>query len=250
MTDAPRHILAIEVSNPSAAAGELAANGPGVAVGELSETSSKVEILGVEPVHPGSRGGHDDDLLPAIDRLFRRVGPDQSHRNLARVAVSVGPGGYTSLRVACAAGKMIAEAARARCVSVPTARVVLEGTVTARGEGKTAVALASKGESAWMQVFDADKPEGPGRLMTGADVPDLAGAGVRRLIADRFLPPAMRAGAEAAGLAIIEPVFDAGACARLGASLSAIDPVELVPLYPREPDAVTLWRARKSPPQP
>ena len=50
--------LAIETSNPS--------SGPcHVALGRVTPTSS--EILGVEGVAPASR--HDDDLMPAIDRL-------------------------------------------------------------------------------------------------------------------------------------------------------------------------------------
>jgi NhaP-type Na+/H+ or K+/H+ antiporter len=55
----------------------------------------------------------------------------------------------------------------------------------------------------------------------------------------------MREAASTARMAIVEPVFDAAACLRVGATLAPIDPVELVPIYPREPDAVTLWRARK-----
>lgn len=234
-------ILAIEVTNPSA--GEAAHASSGVAVGRL--TASGVDVLGVEPVRVTGRGGNDDDLVPAIDRLFRRLGLDPRAGSMARVAVSVGPGGYTSLRVACAAGKMIAAGTGAMCVSVPTARVVYEGLDAARRAGGVAVALASKGGGAWVQVYGDGRENGPGRVITAGDVPMLGAAGVMTLIADRHLPGAMREAARAAGMAIEEPVFDAAACLRVGAMLAPIDPVELVPIYPREPDAVTLWRARK-----
>jgi len=235
------HILAIEISNPSAA-GE-AGSGPGVCIGIM--TPGGVEVLGVEPVSVGARGGHDDDLMPAIDRVCRRTGFDVRARGLARVAVSIGPGGYTSLRVACAAGKMIAEGAGAKCAAVPTARVVLEALPANLRAGTVGVALASKGESAWVEVFRGGTASGPGRLMSAPDIAGLPAAGVQRLLADQFLPASMRRAAEEAGIQITPPVFDAAACARVGASMPAIDPVELVPLYPREPDAVTLWRARK-----
>jgi tRNA A37 threonylcarbamoyladenosine modification protein TsaB len=236
------HILAIEVSNPGS--GEApGTGGPGVALGRL--LGRGVQELGAEPVRISGRGGHDDDLMPAIDRLFRRVGVTARGGTLDRVAVSVGPGGYTSVRVACAVGKMIAEAAGARCVAVPTASVVLEALPAEVRSGHVAVALAGKNDSAWVQVFLAAQEVEIGRLMTGADIEPMFAAGVRLLVADRFLPAPMRVAAERAGLTLRAPVFDAAACLRAGAGRPTCDPLELVPVYPREPDAVTLWRARK-----
>lgn len=241
----PNHILAIEVSNPGAVGASVPpGSGPGVALGRMLDGGA-VDVLGVEAVRQSSRGGHDDDLMPAIDRLCRRCGVEPRSRSLARVAVSVGPGGYTSVRVACAAGKMIAEATGARCVGVPSDRVALESLAAADRAGVVAVALAGKNDSTWVRVFDDATERGPGRLMTATDVPALAAAGLRTIIADRFLPAPMRSAAIGAGIAIREPVFDSAACLRLGARLPALDPSELVPIYPREPDAVTLWRARK-----
>lgn len=238
------HILAIEASNPGAGAAQGPAGfGPGVAIGVMCATG--VGALGVEPVRESVRGGQDDDLMPAIDRLFRRLGVDPRAGVLGRVAVSVGPGGYTSVRVACAVGKMIAEACGARCVGVPSASVALESLHEDERSGTVAVALAGKHDSAWVQVFVGGAARGAGRLMTAADVPVLVGAGVGLLVADRFLSAPMRSAAQSVGVVIREPRFDVLACLRLGALLPAFDPVELVPIYPREPDAVTLWRIKK-----
>lgn len=233
-------ILAIEVSNPGA---DTPSARPGVAIGRRHEGS--VETLGVEPVRPSGRGGHDDDLMPAIDRLLRREGIDPRSGSLARIAVSVGPGGYTGVRVACAVGKMIAEAVGAGCVPVPSASVALESLPPDLRDAPIAVALASKNDSAWVQAFAGGAESAPGRLMTTSDIPVLAAAGVRVLVADRFLPAPMRGAAEAVGMAVRAPAFDAAACLRVGDRLPTVDPVGLVPIYPREPDAVTLWRARK-----
>ena len=239
----PQHILAIECSNPGSGRGG-GPGGPGVAIGRLA--GDGVELLGTEPVLPSGRGGHDDDLMPAIDRLFRRASASPRSGTLARVAVSVGPGGYTSVRVACAAGKMIAEAAGARCVAVPTAQVAIESLPDHARSGHIAVALAGKGVSSWVQVFLAQREAEVGRITSERDIQSLHGAGVRLLVADDFLPAPMRVAAERVGMAILPPSFDAAACLRLGARLPTLDPADLVPLYPREPDAVTLWRTRKS----
>ncbi len=239
---APQHILAIECSNPGSGVGGDA-GGPGVALGRLA--GDAVELVATEHVRPSGRGGHDDDLMPAIDRLFRGANITPRGGTLARVAVSIGPGGYTSVRVACATGKMIAEASGARCVAVPTASVAIESLIDHGQRGQIAVALAGKGETAWVQVFDAGIATQSGRIITGADIAVLHTEGVRLLIADSFLPAPMRTAAEQFGWTIVPPIFDAAACLRVGARLPAVDPVDLVPLYPREPDAVTLWRARK-----
>lgn len=214
--------LAIETSNPSAGDG-------GVALG-------LGRVLDVEPLAPTGR--HDDDLMPAIDRLMRRAG--RTPRELVRVAVSVGPGGFTGLRIAVATGKMIAESVGAACVAVPSALVVA-GRVE-HGGSPFAVALASKGEKAWVTPFDATgQMIGPGQLMGEAG---LANLDIGLVVADRFLPESMRSRAIAMGWRIVEPIFDARVCFEASLALPDVDPVDLVPIYPREPEAVRLWRSR------
>jgi tRNA A37 threonylcarbamoyladenosine modification protein TsaB len=209
-----------------------------------------VSDLDVEPVGLGGRasgglGGHDDDLMPAIDRVWKRTGAGPGFQSLTRVGVSVGPGGYTSTRVACAVGKMIAEASGAECVAVPTADAVLEAAGAEMREGRVAIALASKGETVWLRMYENGGAVGAGGIVDVDTAASIFQRGVTRLIADRHLPAKIRTIAADAGVRIVEPVFDAGACARVAARLSPVDPAELVPIYPREPDAVTLWRAKK-----
>ena len=222
--------LAIEISNPSADPGP-SGTGPGVALGRAGAASG---LLGVELLPPGR--SHDDDLVPAIDRLFRRHGA--APKDLARIAVSVGPGGFTSLRMAVAAAKMIAEATGCACVPVASADVVSRRV--AGGRGPFAVALASKGETAYVARFTAPGVgDGPGRVM-GAD--DLETLGVRVVVADRFLGPGLRARCAALGVAVVAPVFDPAACFEAGARAPLVDAMELAPIYPRLPEAVVKWR--------
>lgn len=235
----PRLILAMEASNPSAAGSR-----PGVAVGRVRSGSASspggVEVLGVEPLRSTAR--HDDDLLPAVDRLWSRLeesGTVGKRTSLDAVAVSVGPGGFTGLRVAIAAAKMMAEALGAQCIAVPSASVAAQ-RVPARLPRPFAVLLASKRETTIATVF-ADNDTRGGELIE-IDAAGLVGLGVRGLVADAFLPVSIRAEADRLGLGIVEPVFDPASCLGAAACLPVTDPAALLPLYGREPEAVRKWR--------
>jgi len=80
--------------------------------------------------------------------------------------------------------------------------------------------------------------------MTAADL-DRLGAGL--LVADRFLPEAMRRRAEELGIEVRLPAFDPVACIEAAMEgVAPVDPADLLPLYPREPEAVTKWRALRA----
>lgn len=226
-------IVAIETSNPSANQAGTGSSGAGVALGVLRDVRV-ADLLGVEPLH--EERAHDDDLVPAIDRLARRVGitPDR----ITLVAVSVGPGGFTALRIAVAAAKMIAEATGARCIAVPSAHVVARRV---EHPGRPfAVALASKNDSAFVTRFDEPaRPRAPGSLLTE---PDMRSLGVDLLVADRFFPEHIRQACAALGIAVVPPRFDPAACLEAALDLPDIDPVALLPIYPRLPEAVVKWR--------
>lgn len=114
---------------------------------ELSSRTTEVGLgrgntfLGDEPVQRATR--HADDLVPAIDRLLRRHG--LAPRDLGAVAVSIGPGGFTGLRLAVTTAKMFAFTLGVPIAAVPTAVVVAEAVerlaagsphVTASDDGK------------------------------------------------------------------------------------------------------------------
>lgn len=226
--------LAIETSNPSAH--EPGLPPPGVAIGVLE--SGAVRVLDSEPID--TRPGADDDLLPAIARVFARN--NLTPRDLDSIAVSIGPGGYTALRIAAATAKMLAMSTGAACIGVPSALVAR--AAFADRSRRVAVALSSKDQTAFITVFDPAAPNPqdgppPGRLVSAADLADLS-ADV--LLADRFLPEAMRAAAAARGLALAPLVMEPRSCLIASVGISPITPAELLPLYPREPEAVTKWR--------
>ena len=59
-----------------------------------------------------------EDLLPAVDALLRGVGVPLA--DIAAIAVSVGPGSFTSLRVGIATAKGLAFGTRCGVIAVPT----------------------------------------------------------------------------------------------------------------------------------
>lgn len=218
-------MLALETSNP--ASGDTTPSA-GVALARWSEQGD-VEAIGVEWLRSVAR--HEDDLMPAVDRLCRRTGirAEQIHR----VAVSVGPGGYTGLRVAVTAANLIACVTGADVVGVPTGQALAQ---RARGPRPVGVCLAVKGPSIWVHV---EPGTGCGRLARSSE---LASLGVQSLVADRFLPEEARNWADAAGIAIEQPRYDPLAVAEVAARA---EPADLVlPLYAREPEAITRWNAR------
>ena len=240
--------LAIEASNPSAAAD---GSGPGVAIGFVGARPGEpshpdpshrdpCRLLGVEMLRSAAR--HDDDLMPAVDRLWTRLAAEglvRDKTDLARIAVSIGPGGYTGLRVAVVAAKCIAEAVGALCVGVPSASVVARRAAP-DPPPPPAVALASKRETTVVTVFDGpDTVRSPAREI---DADALEALGCRALIADRFLPDTIRARCAALAIRTDAPVFDPAACLEAAAHIDPIDPAHLAPLYGREPEAVRKWR--------
>ncbi len=232
-------ILALETSNPTADPGRSAS----VAVVRCSG-ARPAAFTSLAIVHLGDTEAQG--LLPSIDRCFREAGlaPDALRIPGSRIAVSIGPGGYTSVRIAVTAAKMLCDATGALCVPVPTARVVAARVSNTR---PFAVALASKRETAWVTLCNAD---GAVRRLLGivdeAAIDTLGSEGVDLLVIDRFAPSRMVERAHAAGIRVEPPTFDPLACAALGAALEPVDPLALEPLYPREPEAVTKWRALRS----
>lgn len=238
------HVVSQASGPPGAACLVIEASNPGinaeVGVGRVRPDGKSVELLLIEPVKPVGR--NEDDLLPAIDRACRAAGVRAAELRL--IGVSTGPGGYTSLRVACAAAKMIAEASGAKCVSIPTALVAARGC--AEAEARVGVLLAGKDDSAFLSVmpkggWKGGMPVPQGALVTASNFPldqvDL-------VLGDRHVPAPIQELLSARGVRVEAPRLTAAACCELVMDLARVDPVDLVPVYPREPDAVTLWRAR------
>ncbi|MDX2115104.1 MAG: tRNA (adenosine(37)-N6)-threonylcarbamoyltransferase complex dimerization subunit type 1 TsaB [Planctomycetota bacterium] len=245
--------LAIEASNPTAPPAPPTHPAPPTPPGPLPAADRQparagvaVGLIGqgtVRALACESLPGLDDaQLLPGIDRAVRRAGAKPA--DLRAIAVSVGPGGFTGLRMAVAAAKMIALATGASCIAVPTARALARRAPADAFAARrpVAVCLAWKREDAWVEVFDG--PSAPPRSAGLVALRAIAELDLAALIADGALIETMRQrGFMPAGLPAYEPAFDPVAVLEVAADLPAASADALAPLYPREPEAVTKWRA-------
>lgn len=90
-----------------------------------------------------ARRRHDDELFPAIDRVLALAGLTRA--SLRCVAVAIGPGSFTGVRVAVAAAQGLARGSGARCVGVGTLDVIAHPFAAARVR-VCAVVPAGRGE--------------------------------------------------------------------------------------------------------
>ncbi len=199
-----------------------------------------MDLLGIEKLRPKVR--HDDDLIPAIDRVMKRAGEEGG--SLGRIVVSIGPGAFTSVRIAVATTKLIAEGTGAEVVGVPTVEVVAQ----ARSRlGMFGVSLASKRDSAWIAFCDGTQLIREGEILDQRALERaLDDVGPRAFVADQFLPEALRGVIEERGIEIVAPLFSAARCLEASIGKMAEDAIAMAPVYPREPEAVRMWRERGS----
>lgn len=221
---------------------------------ELSQAGGEVGLRladGRDRTRPVASGGpgREDPLLPEIASLV--AGAGLGPRDLRAIAVSAGPGGFTGLRISTVAAKMMAEALAIPVVAVPSARAVAS---VAAGAGPVIVALAAKRGTAYLAAFrgrgSATEPigeAGAGDAEAFASLAARCGA-VAALLADRHLPADIAARAAALGIPVAAPVHSVRAILDLGEAAlvrgERTDPLALGPIYPREPEAVTIWNAR------
>jgi len=223
--------LGIEMSNPGAhAPGEEAPHA--VALWDAGG-----RCLGSAPLPESTRGS--DAVLDAISKLAGSCSIQPC--DIDRVLVSVGPGGYTALRISTTSAKVLADTLGADLVAVPTARVV---SVSLDASARPAlIALASKKDRCHASVLTSD---GVLRSVGIIEADALRSYGLKSIVADRHLPGSFREAASAIGVGVLSLRLDARDLVRAAEGIDPIDPLRCEPIYAREPDAVTQWRARAS----
>ena len=199
----------------------------------------------------GSR--EQDGLLPSIDELLARAGC--SPGDLAVVAVSLGPGSFTGLRIATSTAKALALGIGCRLIGVPSAwAVAAQWYQDAGEEGPVLVASAAKGVDCWLTRLERSEARFFETESTGLHRIDHPSPDVRRmcegavLLADDFIPHDFIKSSQALIRECRPPRHSAHGCLLAARQLEAAGRFasahSLEPIYPREPEAVTLWRAR------
>ena len=191
----------------------------------------------------------DEVLQPAIESLVVEAGLVPS--DLEGCGCSLGPGGFTGLRITVAAARAMAMALEIPLYGIPSAAIAALSTTTP--PGRVLVALASKGESAWLTRIEHPREGrwiGEGELVNAESIEAWLD-GIVAMIAVEYLPEPFRRAAEAASIDILEPRFSATSCLQT-TSVRHLqgchdDPMAMLPIYPRPPEAVSLWEARNGP---
>ena len=187
---------------------------------------------------PGERPGHGPLLLAMAYELLEGAG--LTFADVERVAVGLGPGGFTGLRIGVATARALAQAAGAQIVGVSTLEALACAARPAPGQGVLAVVDARRGEVFAGGWRDGGQVLGP-LAIAPSQIATIAGEGWLA-VGDGALR--FRGDLEGAGCLVPEDGSDAHgvsalAVCRLAARAAAGAERDLVvPDYLRKPDAV------------
>jgi tRNA threonylcarbamoyl adenosine modification protein YeaZ len=186
--------------------------------------------------------GHAEAVMPLIARVMERAATE--FNQLDRIAVTVGPGSFTGLRVGIAAARGLALAAGKPAIGISTLVGLAAPHIAANEATPVVAAIDARHDCVYLQVFD---PDGRTRL-----APQLAplGEAVRAALSG----PARIVGSAATKIAeavparegvLIDPrrAPDIAWIARLGAA-AAEGEAPPKPLYLQAPDARPQGAAR------
>jgi len=194
--------------------------------------------------------GHAEALMPMVVEVLAAAGC--AFADLGMVAVTVGPGSFTGLRIGLAAARGMALAAGLPCFGITTLEAVVESIDLRRHKDRTVLAaLDSKRGNIFAQAFGAvDRPLGPPVAVSADDLPRLVPARpivVAGNAADRAVRALTDAAVDAVAAAPSVPVAAAVAAIaarrrRVGATSSRSPS----PLYLRPADTGPIDEGRRS----
>lgn len=120
------HLLALETSSPAAS----------VALARGGQVLSGLALSG--------RGRNSAELFQAIEALL--AASEIRPQEIRVVALSIGPGSFTGLRVAATLARMLHSTIAARIVSVPTHEVIASQAPAGRDSARTTAVITANGK--------------------------------------------------------------------------------------------------------
>jgi tRNA threonylcarbamoyladenosine biosynthesis protein TsaB len=234
------------------AAIETATETVGVAVRTDGGVQAELALTG--------RRRHVESLTPALEHLLQQVGLRPG--DLGAIAVDIGPGLFTGLRVGVAAAKGLAQALGTGLVTATSLEILVAAAAEAGHHGRVcAVVDARRGE-----VFAAARDVGSGSGGVASDVVAPALYGPEALAATlRDLSPVLAVGDGAQryagvleaipGVEVVAPALSspppstllAMARARLDGGEATVPAASVVPLYMRDADATSNFARAERP---
>jgi tRNA threonylcarbamoyladenosine biosynthesis protein TsaB len=189
-----------------------------------------------EPARLGEPPGHSRELLPGVEDLMRTAAVTWA--DVEGIAVGVGPGGFTGLRIGVASARALGTAARVPVHPVSSLAALAAGIdaplalplIDAR-RGELFGALYEHGEQV-VAPFAAH-PDALGERL-GLDIAGAVAAGDGSLKFRRILEAAgVRVPPDDSGLHVVRALH----VCRLAARVPAQRPEAVLPTYIRDPDA-------------
>lgn len=120
--------------------------------------------------------GHAERLMPVIDAALEAAAVDLS--GIARIAVTVGPGSFTGIRVGVAAARGLALGLGRVCVGVGSLQALAAAAAT---PGPVLALIDARRGQVYAGLFEAGLQVGPPAVMTPQEAADLAGMAGARL---------------------------------------------------------------------
>jgi len=219
-------ILAIDTALPAVSACVLDS-------GEIEPIARETEAM---------ERGHAEALLPLIARIVGAV--DGGFASIDRVAVTVGPGSFTGIRIGLAAAQGIAIARKIEVVGVSTLAALAAPYILEPFEGVLAAAIDARHGQVYIAAYGPDgRTVLSARRMGAHEALRALGDGPLRLVGSgaALLEPQARASGVVAHIVDRAAVPDIAFVARLGLVANAPD-APARPFYLKPPDAKPLER--------
>jgi tRNA threonylcarbamoyladenosine biosynthesis protein TsaB len=98
--------------------------------------------------------GHAEAIMPLIERVMSKV--EGGFPTIDRVAIAVGPGSFTGIRIGLAAGQAIALACKAEVVGVSTLAALAAPLILEAFDGVVAAAIDARHGKVYVAAFGPD----------------------------------------------------------------------------------------------
>jgi tRNA threonylcarbamoyladenosine biosynthesis protein TsaB len=191
----------------------------------------------------GAHPGHATRLLAMADGLLSDAGITIG--DVDRIAVGVGPGTFTGLRVGVATARGLAQSSGAELVAVSSLRALADPALEDRGQGAILAVIDARRSEIFAAAYAGDGGElATGRALRPSAIASLleeAGLASARAVGDGALR--YRDELEAAGLEVASETSSlhllraAAICTLAASTVSPVSSEPVLPDYLRRPDA-------------